>query len=147
MTPIKAVKAPAYLNLDNSEGSFAEFAVYLPESVNYTLSVRYANGSSNARNMSVLIDGTIAVKFTFASTGEWTKWSQEEHDLQPLPDELDDVALARAQRLKHHCDLAAGYRLGELAAEVGELVAPGDGRDVERDKDVLWRELLLHQRE
>ncbi len=76
--------APAYLNLDNSEGSFAEFAVYLPESVNYTLNIRYANGSANARSMTALVDGITAAKFTFASTGEWTKWNQEERDLQTL---------------------------------------------------------------
>ena len=72
-------KAPAYLNLDNREGSFAEFTVYVPESGAYfELRFRYANGSSNNRTMAVWIDGMDTHEtLDFSSTGSWTNWKQE----------------------------------------------------------------------
>ena len=78
-TTNEGFKAPAYLNLDNREGSYVEFTVYVPESgANYELLFRYANGSSNNRTMSVWINGMNTHEtLNFRSTGSWTDWKQE----------------------------------------------------------------------
>ena len=72
-------ESDAYLNLDNREGSFAEFSVYIPIAFSdFELSVRYANGSSNDRPMTLIIDGKeTGESMRFRSTEAWTTWSKE----------------------------------------------------------------------
>lgn len=72
----------AYLNLDNRQGSFAEFTVYLPEASPYVISFRYANGSSNGRAMKMSVDDSYTATLDFKSTGEWTNWREESREFE-----------------------------------------------------------------
>ena len=67
-------ESPAYLNLDNVTGSFAEFTAYVPKADKYMLNVRYANGSDANRIMDISVNGTKALTQDFNGTGTWTTW-------------------------------------------------------------------------
>ncbi len=72
----------AYLNLDNRQGSFAEFTVYLPEASPVVISFRYANGSANGRAMKMSVDGSYTATLDFKSTSDWTNWNRESKEFE-----------------------------------------------------------------
>ena len=67
-------KEKAYVNLDNRVGSYIEFEIWVPREDTYDLKFRFANGSANARPMSVETDGGAKTTIEFDTTGAWTTW-------------------------------------------------------------------------
>ncbi len=67
----------AYLNLDNTVGSFVEFTVNAPKAGNYLCTFHVANGSANNRQMKVEVnDNTNYWLQDFLSTSTWTNWEE-----------------------------------------------------------------------
>lgn len=65
-----------YINLANAIGSYASWSMNSPSSQSMSLSVRYANGSANNRNMSVTVNGVVQIaSIDFVSTSAFTSWS------------------------------------------------------------------------
>lgn len=68
----------AYVNLDNTEGSFIEFKVEAPQQANYLCTFKVANGSANNRNMKISVNGGKEYWMQdFLSTGAWTEWLEK----------------------------------------------------------------------
>ncbi len=63
-----------YLNLDNAIGSNAAWYLVSDLAQTATLGVRYANGSTAARGVSVAINGTQQTTLAGTPTGAWTTW-------------------------------------------------------------------------
>ena len=69
---------PEYLNLENTNVSGVTFTVNVPKDGNCALSLRYANGSANNRDMMVSVSGNAAVwKLDFLTTSAWTQWAEQ----------------------------------------------------------------------
>ncbi len=64
-----------FCNGTNSAGSYAQFTVSAPASGTATLSVRFANGTTTARAVSVIVNGTTVSTATFEGTSTWTGWT------------------------------------------------------------------------
>ncbi|MFC0626582.1 cellulase family glycosylhydrolase [Kribbella deserti] len=65
-----------FVNFDNVTGSSVEYTVNAPTTGSYTLSFRYANGTTTNRPMNVTVDGSqIAANLAFNGTGAWTSYS------------------------------------------------------------------------
>ncbi|MGW1762579.1 cellulase family glycosylhydrolase [Streptomyces sp. NPDC002073] len=65
-----------FVNYDNTTGSHVEWTVNAAQAGNATLTLRFANGSTADRPMSITVNGTvIAPAVSFAPTGAWTTWS------------------------------------------------------------------------
>ncbi len=68
----------AYLNLDNAEDITSVYNVYVPVDGVYALTIRYANGGSSARTMSLLVNNELSYwTITGDTTGAWTEWVEE----------------------------------------------------------------------
>ena len=67
----------AYINLDNAAGTAYTFALNMSSAANVNLSFRYANGSTNNRNVEIKINGVVvSSSFDFNSTSAWTVWQE-----------------------------------------------------------------------
>jgi lysophospholipase L1-like esterase len=67
----------AYVNLDNTIGSFLEWKINVPESGNYLCTFSTANGSSSNRQMKLEVNGAADYWMQdFLSTGSWTTWTE-----------------------------------------------------------------------
>ena len=64
----------AYLNFDNRVGSFIEWTVFVQEDGRYDCVICYANGSENARPMTVKLEGEDVQSVSFGTTQAWTEW-------------------------------------------------------------------------
>ncbi len=64
-----------FCNGTNSANSYAQFTVSAPASGTATLSVRFANGTTTARAVSVIVNGTTVTTATFEGTSTWTGWT------------------------------------------------------------------------
>jgi hypothetical protein len=65
-----------YVNLDNRAGSSLDLLVDAPYSGPATLDIRYANGTTSARQTELTVNGTVVnASLAFAPTGAWTTWS------------------------------------------------------------------------
>ena len=74
----------AYLNLDNTAGSFVEFTVNAPKNGNYLCTFNIANGSANNRQMKIEVNENSDYWLQdFLSTDSWTQW-QERAIVLPL---------------------------------------------------------------
>ena len=63
-----------YVNLDNRAGTYVEWVINIPTSDYNTVTVRYANGSTD-RTMNIIVNGNIVKQnLNFVSTGDWTIW-------------------------------------------------------------------------
>ncbi len=70
-------KDEAYVNLDNTVGSFIEWEVRVPENGNYLCTFNTANGGTNNRQMKIEVNG--AADFwvqDFMTTNSWTEWTE-----------------------------------------------------------------------
>ena len=77
-------KSDAYLNLDNTTGSFVEFKVNTPKAGNYLCTFSIANGGTTNRQMKVQVnDNKDYWMQDFLSTSAWTTW-QERAIVLPL---------------------------------------------------------------
>lgn len=64
-----------YLNFHNETGTTASYSICSDAASRFDLVLRYANGSSAARNLSVSVNGTVQVNnLQIPSTGSWTEW-------------------------------------------------------------------------
>jgi len=64
-----------YANPDNAIGTTVQFSLLSNGAQALTLTFRYANGSANARNMSLSVNGVQQVaSVTFSSTGDFVTW-------------------------------------------------------------------------
>jgi PelA/Pel-15E family pectate lyase len=82
-----------YLNFDNQLGADAGYVVDALNSGNYTLYIRYANGSTVNRPLSIKLGNQILVpEVAFAPTANWTTWSILSVSLQ-LPAGRDSLVL------------------------------------------------------
>ena len=65
-----------YINANNAQGAAIEWAVSAPSSGRYTLTFRFANGGTAARNGSLLINGGSNGNYTvdLPLTGAWATW-------------------------------------------------------------------------
>ncbi len=71
-----------FVNTDNYTGNWVEFSVDVPAAGTYTLTLRYANGST-ARPFSVAVNGTTQINsLAINSTGAWATWAEQTTTLQ-----------------------------------------------------------------
>lgn len=67
----------AYLNLDNEKGIDVSWNVSVEKDGIYAVTVRYANGSNENRDMSVTVNNELVYwSLTFPSTDSWTTWKE-----------------------------------------------------------------------
>lgn len=66
-----------YVNFDNQVGSYGVWYIYSQSSGTRNLSIRYSNGGTVARSMSVTVNQTIQTNFQAAPTSSWTSWQTE----------------------------------------------------------------------
>ena len=73
----KGYKDEAYVNLDNTIGSFIDWVVTVPESGNYLCTFNTANGGANNRQMKIEVNGADDYWVQdFLTTGGWTEWTE-----------------------------------------------------------------------
>ncbi|MEU7838624.1 carbohydrate-binding protein [Nonomuraea sp. NPDC049129] len=63
-----------FVNYDNLTGSYVEWTVNAPVAGPVTLELRYANGTTVNRPMSITVNGGAAVTRDFNATGNWDTW-------------------------------------------------------------------------
>ncbi|MEV0351026.1 fibronectin type III domain-containing protein [Nonomuraea sp. NPDC050680] len=63
-----------FVNYDNLTGSYVEWTVNAPVAGAVTLELRYANGTTVNRPMSITVNGGAAVTRDFNGTGDWDTW-------------------------------------------------------------------------
>ena len=67
-----------FVNYDNVVGSYVESAVSVPAAGSYTLTFRYANGTSTNRPMDIAVNGSVTVpNLAFNPTGTWDNWTNQ----------------------------------------------------------------------
>ncbi|MFF3378464.1 carbohydrate-binding protein [Streptomyces sp. NPDC002680] len=64
-----------FCNGTNAAGAYAQFTVSAPASGTATLGVRFANGTTTARAVNVIVNGTTTTTVSFESTSTWTGWT------------------------------------------------------------------------
>jgi len=64
-----------FANTDNETNAGINWRVNVPFAENYNLEFRYANGSSDNRRGSLMINGQTVTNVDFSSTGAWTSWT------------------------------------------------------------------------
>ncbi len=75
----------AYANTYNEIGSYVEWTVTAPSAGSYQVSLRFANGTTTNRPMSIAVNGTVAIaSFDFAGTGYWYTWAMNSTSLNLL---------------------------------------------------------------
>ena len=67
----------AYVNYDNTIGSYVEWTVYAAEEGNYQVDFRFANGNNDNRQCKIITNGdkTHGQYVDFEGTGGWDSWS------------------------------------------------------------------------
>lgn len=73
-----------YYNFDNSASSYGTWKLVSEHFVKATISVRYANGGSAARNMTLVLNGTEVGEVAMPSTGGWTTWETADVEITLL---------------------------------------------------------------
>jgi len=66
-----------FLNFNNVSASTGLWYLYADSAATATIGIRFANGSGDARNMSVSVNGAKQTTFNAESTGSWTQWETE----------------------------------------------------------------------
>jgi len=68
-----------FVNYDNLIGSYVEWIVNAPAAGSYTLTLRFANGTTTNRPMDITVNGgLVADDRAFPSTGTWDNWQTTE---------------------------------------------------------------------
>ncbi len=71
-----------FANGDNAVGSGINWSVQITQAGPYTLTWRYANGSSSDRPANLLVNGSLAAAgISFPATGGWTIWNEVSREL------------------------------------------------------------------
>ena len=66
-----------YINFDNQVGSNGKWFIHSETSGSKTIGIRYANGGTGARGMSITVNGSQQVNFQANPTASWTDWESE----------------------------------------------------------------------
>ena len=69
-------KEKGYYNFDNEAASHATWKVTSKDGAKTTVSVVFANGGDDARNMKLSVNGGEGVEVKLPSTGNWTTWQE-----------------------------------------------------------------------
>ena len=64
-----------FVNGDNVVGSGIECVITVPAAGTYTLVIRFANGTTTTRPMTLSVNGAVIATLNFASTGTWDTWN------------------------------------------------------------------------
>jgi hypothetical protein len=64
-----------FCNGTNATGAYAQFTVNAPAAGTATLRVRFANGTTAARPVDVVVNGATAASASFETTGAWSTWA------------------------------------------------------------------------
>ncbi|WP_010249822.1 carbohydrate-binding protein [Acetivibrio cellulolyticus] len=68
----------AYLNPNDAVGSYIEWHINLPKSVNTNLAFRYANGTTSSRPMDLYVNNVKVLSgVMFEDTGSWSTWLEK----------------------------------------------------------------------
>ncbi|RYZ07988.1 MAG: carbohydrate-binding protein [Myxococcales bacterium] len=80
-----------YLNIDNDANTFAWYIVTSPATVPVTVpvTVRYANGTTGNRPISVHTGGTAGAQITAPPTGSWSTWTTATVNITFAPGDND----------------------------------------------------------
>ena len=70
-----------YYNFENTLSSYGEWKIYSPVDAKTTLTIRYANGGTENRNMSLTMNGKSAGTVSFPSTNAWTTYADTKIDV------------------------------------------------------------------
>ncbi len=70
-----------YYNFENTLASYGVWEIFSPKDAKTTLTIRYASGSEDARDMSLSMNGKSAGTVSFTSTGEWTTYKEAKIDV------------------------------------------------------------------
>lgn len=71
-----------YYNFENTLSSYATWEIFSQKEAKTTLTIRYANGGSSDRSMSVSVNGKSAGSISFPASGDWTKYSEAKIDVK-----------------------------------------------------------------
>ncbi|MBR1745754.1 MAG: carbohydrate-binding protein, partial [Fibrobacter sp.] len=63
-----------YFNFDNSTASYGTWNLYSEHTASTTISIRFANGGSAARDMELVVNGVKVGTVSMDATGGWTTW-------------------------------------------------------------------------
>lgn len=70
-----------YYNFDNTLASYATWEIFSQKDAKTTLTIRYANGGKDSRNMSLNVNGKSVGTVSFPTTGDWTTYSEAKIDV------------------------------------------------------------------
>ena len=74
-------KGTGFVNFDNNVGSSGTWNIVSQTAKTATIGIRYANGGTSARSMSITVNGVAQGTFTASPTGSWTTWLTESKSL------------------------------------------------------------------
>lgn len=67
-----------YVNYDNETGGYIQWTVNVATAGTYTVTFRYANGTTSNRAMDIYVNGSRVVSnLAFNGTGAWTNWNTQ----------------------------------------------------------------------
>ncbi|MCF0222487.1 MAG: carbohydrate-binding protein, partial [Fibrobacter sp.] len=69
-----------FYNFDNSMGSYGQWEIFSPKDMKTTLTIRFANGGTSNRNMSLSVNGRTVSIVDFAPGG-WTTYTEATVDI------------------------------------------------------------------
>ena len=75
-------KENGYYNFENTLSSYATWEIFSQKEAKTTLTIRFANGGSADRGMSVSVNGKSAGSINFPASGDWTKYSEAKIDVK-----------------------------------------------------------------
>ena len=67
-----------YYNFENTDASYGTWNLYSKYTATTTITVRYANGGTSARNMLLVVNGKEIGELEMPSTTNWTTWQTTE---------------------------------------------------------------------
>ncbi|MBR6455032.1 MAG: carbohydrate-binding protein [Fibrobacter sp.] len=70
-----------YYNFENTLSSYGTWEIFSQKEAKTTLTIRYANGGTGDRDMSLTMNGKSAGTVSFPSTGEWTTYKETKIDV------------------------------------------------------------------
>ncbi len=100
-----------YINFDNISGAGGRWNLYATSSMTAVIGVRYANGGTEARGMSVLVNGIEQASIKGSLTGGWTTWATENITLNLRPG-VNVLELKAVSSDGPNIDLFALYQSG-----------------------------------
>lgn len=86
-----------YANFDNVTGSAIEFSVVVSQAGEQEVALRYSNGSTNFRPVSVAVNGNLVLSsLEFPPTADWDSWSSVTTNIQ-LQEGVNTILLTSIQ--------------------------------------------------